>query len=212
MRIWVTLEKCTPLKRGAIRQHASAAVSGRSTAFAIRGASVKFPRKPLLYGEAHISEWIGLEEGLALRGASLIRALRAGDILAEGSRPSRFGGPEEWLFMPAAIWCRDAMFFGEPGFPMIDGRTVQGMPVAFRAGGWWNVRLRRRDVEALPKPPGVIHQAVLTWLLHRAAEVGRLNQTAEFHDCQKATGCTWREYLPAFRDLPEKFRYTRGRR
>jgi hypothetical protein len=155
-----------------------------------------------------LPEWITVGEALALRGESLIRALRGGDIHSEGR--DNLG---HWVVMASATWCDDAIFPGELGFPTLDGRTVQGIDCAFWRGRWREIRLRRAAVEALPKSPEMIQRTALDWLLRRAAETQcRLKQRAEFEVCQTATGCTWRDYLAAFRLLPEGCRYKRGQR
>ncbi len=120
--------------------------------------------------------------------------------------------PVNWVIMPSAIWQRDAFFLGEPRFPLLHGRRLQGMVCAFQRRVWWEVRMNRAEVEALPTSPELVQRAVRDWLLRRATEEQRrLKQRVEFSDCKVATGCTWREYLLAFRQLPIEYRYTRGK-
>jgi hypothetical protein len=162
-------------------------------------------------GRRYLPDWITLEEAFALRGEVLVRALRGGAIRPEGCTSIQSENPAHWITMPAVIWQRDANFIGEPGFPQLDGRAIQGMICVFRTGRWWEVRLRRAEVEALPRSPEMAQRAARDWLLRRAAEAKcRLKQKAEFADCKAATGVTWREYLAAFRQLPAECRYKRG--
>jgi hypothetical protein len=160
-----------------------------------------------------LPEWVTLEEAFALRGESLARALRGATIRAEGCTSHQREIRAHWVVIPAVVWQRDAIFVGEPGFPQLDGRTIQGMICVFPTGRtWWEVRLRRAEVEALPRSPELAQRAARDWLLRRAAEEQRrLKQKVEFPDCKAATGCTWREYLAAFRQLPAECRYKRGR-
>jgi len=159
--------------------------------------------------------WLTIEDAYALWGAIFVVALRDRTIMAEGCRTGNTTDPSDWGMIPAEFW-RRAIFRGEPGFPALDGRTYRDLVwVMPGRATWWDIRVRRADVEKLPKSGDVLITAAYEWLLKRAEEEQkegrRLKQSNElWQECKLATGAPSREAKAAFQKLPANLRYTRG--
>src|SRR3954454_20451003 len=97
--------------------------------------------------------WLTIEDAYALWGAIFVVALRDRTIMAEGCRTGITTDPSDWGMIPAEFW-RRAIFRGEPGFPALDGRTYRDLVwVMPGRATWWDIRVRRADVEKLLENP-----------------------------------------------------------
>jgi hypothetical protein len=172
--------------------------------------------------------WVDFIKTYGIYREVLARALCAGAVQSEHDTPLEFGEPPGRESITSAVW-RGQIWEFDKDFPTIDGRTVAGIVCVPRhrrytlRGEIW---LRAADVKRLTSPVKLRKQreaserrkqAALRHLRGRVAQEKRrqggpqrLHQKVEKAECQKKTGCTDREYLWAFGQLPKESRYNRG--